>query len=225
MVEPALVWGGDKRARGEIIIPLSGPVIAMIEASRNGGDLIFEIDSRVLLSKAVEGPPGLRSVLMAPTEGRFTIGIDSRIKHTIPQSEWIKLLRRLEWSEAELVELPVDLLRSEPRLARARERLRDAETSLARGDWEGVFQNCRKAWEAAARGLTGQKEHQSALPKLRSYFGEGLEAERLNAVALEFGEFLHLGRHEQAGDVKIDRAHAILALRITTALLGFLACV
>lgn len=75
-------------------------------------------------------------------------GHDGRIQWKIPQSEWVKLLPQLEWSEIELLELPREFLRSHPGLARARERLKDAETALARGDWEGVLQDCRKAYEA-----------------------------------------------------------------------------
>lgn len=225
MVDPALVWSGNKESSlGEITIPLPPVVIEAIGAHRDGGDLLLRIESRVLLSKVAEGPAGLKSVLMAPTEGRFSSGIaGGPIEYRIPQSEWAMVLKQLEWSEVELVELPADLLRSEPRLARARERLLDAQNSLARGDWENVLANCRKAWEAAARGLTGEEDLQSALPRLKAHLGDGLKADRLNALVTDFGRFLHLGRHEQADAVSIDRADAILAVRVTTSLLSFLA--
>lgn len=187
----------------------------MIENRRNGGDLQLHIDSRVLFASAVEGPAGLKAVLTPPIEGRFSSGpLGDRIEYRIPQSEWVTLLRQLEWADIELVELPLELLRSDPRLARARERLRDAQTALGRGDWESVLQSYRKAWEAAAMAVTGEIDHQSALPRLKERFGDGLKAERLNAIAIELGRFLHLGRHEQAEGVTFDRANAVFATRL-----------
>lgn len=122
-----------------------------------------------------------------------------------------------------LVELPLELLRSDPILAWARERLRDAQTALGRGDWEGVLQSCRKAWEAAAMAVTGGIDHRSALRRLKERFGDGPKAERLNAIAIELGRFLHLGRHEQAEGVTFDSADAVFTTRLTTSLLSLLA--
>jgi len=225
MVDPAILWSGDSyKGLGEVTIPLSTSAIQSIENHRNGGDLALQIDSRILLCPVYEGPAGLKSVLSAPIESRFSLdGGDGRIKCKIPQSEWVKLLPQLGWSEIELLELPRDFLRSHPRLARARERLKDAETSLARGDWEGVLQDCRKAYEAGAIALTGEEDRQVALPKLKDHLGEGVKAENLNALVLAFNKFLHLGRHEQPEPVAFDRADAVLTLRITASLLDYLA--
>lgn len=225
MVDPAVLKGRESdKGQGEITIPLNPSAIQSIENHRRGGDLVLQIDSRVLLCPVYEGPSSMKSVLSAPIKSRFSLdGNDGRIQCKIPQSEWIKLLPRLDWSEIELFELPREFLRSHPRLARARERLKDAETSLARGNWEGVLQDCRKAFEAAAIAVTGEEEHQVALPKLRSLLGEGAKGESLNALALAFGKFFHLGRHEQPEVVTFDRPDAVLTLRITASLLDYLA--
>jgi hypothetical protein len=225
MVDLAILWTGNTyKGLAEITIPLSAAAIQSIESHRNGGDLVLQIDSRVLLCPVYEGPAGLKSVLSAPIESRFSVdGMSGEIKCKIPQSEWVSLLQRLEWSEIELLELPRDFLRSHPKLARARERLKDAATSLARGDWEGVLQDCRKAFEAIAIGLTGEEDHQSALPKLKDHFGEGLKAERLNAIVQAFNKFLHLGRHEQPEPISFDRTDSVLTLRITASLMDYLA--
>jgi len=225
MVDLAILWPGDShKGLGEVRIPLSTAAIQSIENHRNGGDLVLQIDSRVLLCPVYEGPAGLKSVLSAPMQSVFSLdGGSGEIKCKIPQSEWVSLLPRLEWSEIELLELPMDFLRSHPRLARARERLKDASTSLARGDWEGVLQDCRKAFEAIAIGLTGEEDHQSALPKLKDHFGKGLKAEHLNAIVLAFNKFLHLGRHEQPEPVAFDRTDSVLTLRITASLMDYLA--
>ena len=163
-------------------------------------------------------------MLSAPIESRFSLdGHDGRIQCKIPQSEWVNLLPRLEWSEIELIELPKDFLQSHPRLARARERLKDAETSSAQGDWESVLQDCRMAFEAVAIALTGEEDRQVALPKLKDHFGKGLKGENLNAIALAFNKFLHLARHEQPEPVTFDRADAVLTLRVAASILDYLA--
>ncbi len=224
MVHPVMLLGGNaNKVVGQITIPLSASALATIEAHRNAGDLLLRIDSRVLFSPALDGSPA-GPVLTAPYDLAFSPnGSDNQIKISIPQSDWVKALSRLAWSEIELMELPADLFRSDPRLARSRERLKEAQSSLARGDWEGVLQDCRKAYEAAAMALTGEEDRQAALPKLKDHFGESVKAENLNAVASAFSRFLHLGRHEQSEPVTFDRADAILVLRITASLLDYLA--
>lgn len=225
MVDPAVLWeSGSSKGQGEITLPLHRSAMQSIENHRGGSDLVLQIDSRVLLCPVYEGPAGIKSVLSAPIESRFSLdGNDGRIQWKIPQSEWVKLLQMLGWSEIELLELPRDFLRSHPGLARARERLKDAETSLARDDREGVLEDCRKAYEAAAIAITGEESHQAALPKLKERFGEGVKGESLNAVAMAFNRFLHLGRHEQSERVAFDRADAVLTLRIAASLLDYLA--
>lgn len=225
MVDPAVVSGGGaKKSLGDIVIPLSSSAIQLLEERRNGGDLPLQIDSRILVAGVITGPDGHQLVLSAPIESRFSSSaVGGSIELRIPQSEWVKLLRQLEWSEMELMELPMTLLRSEPRLARARDRLKEAESCLTQGDWDGVLQNCRMAWEAAAIGLTGEESHRVALPKLAAYFGKGPKAEQLDSLAKKLGEFLHLARHDQPDHVSITRADAVLGLRITASLLDYIA--
>ncbi len=225
LVDPAIVSaGGAKTSLGEITIPLTSTALEAIEEVRKGGDLSMQIDSRILVSAVADGSLGPESALRVPIESRFAASqLGGAFEFKIPQSEWVKLLRQLEWSEIELMELPTARLRSDQRFARARERLTEAETCLGRGDWEGVLQNCRKAWEAAAIGLTGEEDRNSALPKLQAYFGEGLKSEHLNSLAKKLGDFLHLARHDQVERVFITRADAVLAIRLTASLLEYLA--
>jgi hypothetical protein len=226
MVDMATLQSGDsQKGLGEITIPLTVSTILAIENHRNGGDLVLKIDSRVLLCPVHQGPTGpSSSVLSAPMETRFSVdGGVGDIKCTIPQSEWVKLLPQLGWSDIELLELPIDFLRGHLKLARARERLNDAQISLARGDWEGVLQDCRKAVEAVAFALTDEEDSQAAMSRMKEHFGKGPKGENLTAIALAFSKFLHLARHEQSEPITLERADAILALRITVSLMDYLA--
>jgi hypothetical protein len=102
---------------GAFHIPLPAHVLGCIEEQRAGADVKLLLSSRVLVSKVLMVNDD--KILGVPFETKFTSGSSEPIEHILPQSEWLKILKSLAWSELELLEVPFSKLRPVPPLARA----------------------------------------------------------------------------------------------------------
>lgn len=142
-IDPAVIPAG-KKGLGAFIIELPAAVLQYIEERRAGGDIELVLSSRVLISN-VSTVNGVKT-LGVPFETEFGRGHTGDFKHLIPQSEWIKALKRLRWLELEILELPSSRLRANATLARALQRSEDARDCYQRGDWEETMLNCRKVF-------------------------------------------------------------------------------
>ncbi len=197
-VEPAIIPANDQRI-GAFVLQLSPNALENIEERRAGGDVELTFSSRVLVSEVhiIDG----NKVLGVPYETAF--GNHGSFEYTIPQSEWIKILKNLSWNELELLELPTNKIRSIPSIGRAFDCFQVAQLSYRRGDWPGTMLNCRKIFEALVKDTTESNNMKKAYQAIKSIMGEGekaeclnKKAECLNKVINELGSFLHLGRHE-----------------------------
>ncbi len=198
-----------KEGMGAFHIDLSSEAMHKIEQARGGSDFKLTVYSRVLVSEvdlANKVP-----TLMPPYETDFEIGSTARFEYIIPQSEWIKVLRSLAWSELELFELPAGRFRSSPTLSRAFERFEEAQQNFRNGLWEETMLNCRKAFEAVVFEHSGKPSMGKANQAFISILGNGEKTERFNDIAKSLGDFLHLGRHETKPTVSIKPADAELA--------------
>lgn len=209
-----------KEGMGAFHIDLSSEAMHKIEQVRRGSDFKLTISSRVLVSEVHRD--NKISTLKPPYETDFEIGSTARFEHIIPQSEWIKVLRSLAWSELELFELPAGRFRSSPTLSRALERFEEAQQNFRNGLWEETMLNCRKAFEAVVIEHSGKPGMDKATEAFASILGNGEKAERFNDIAKSLGQFLHLGRHETKPDVLIKPADAELAIFLTGGLLRYL---
>ncbi len=218
-VDPAIIPAG-KTGQGAFNIALPADVIKYIEERRAGGDVKLWVSSRVLVSRVITVNDV--KTLEVPFETQFINGGSGRFEHVIPQSEWIKILKNLLWSELEVLEIPLSRIRSIPLLARAVSRFEDAQECHRRGDWEESMLNCRKAFEAIVQDATEQSNMKKANQALILIMGEGAKADRLNELAKSLGNFLHLARHENLPDITIKRADSELALLLTGAMLSYL---
>lgn len=209
-----------KDGMGAFHIELSSEAMYRIEQGRGGADIKLTFSSRVLVSEVhLENKV---STLKPPYETDFEIENTARFEYLIPQSEWIKVLRSLAWSELELLELPAGRFRSSPPLARALERFEDAQQNFRNGLWEETMLNCRKAFEAVALGYSNETGMGKASEAFASILGKGEKTERFDKIAKSLGEFLQLGRHETRPDVSIKPADAELAIFLTGGLLRYL---
>jgi len=225
MAFPAIVRGKNAAfSDGEILIPLSPVAMETIEDARKSGDLGLEISSRVIACSVFQAQ-GAGLVLHTPMETQFcSAGYSSSIRVTIPQSEWIQLLQRMQWTQLALMESPTAVLRSDPRLAGARERLHEAETRFwGGGDWEGAIESCRKAWEAAVRTLTAAETNPEAMKKLGEQLTKHPKTVALDNLARSLGTFVHQARHDQPVGMNFTRGDATLTINLTAALLAYLA--
>lgn len=210
-----------KEATAKINIPLPNPVIHQLELLRGGSDLSLRIHSKILATIVSDSPT---NTLFRPVQTIFEDrGHTGYIEHTIPQSDWVKLLRTIRWSELELVELPACEIRGDQRLARALRRLEDAQDCYRRGLWEESIANCRKVFEALIKDVGGKDTLAESTEVLESIVDPKTKAETINSLVLALTKFTHLARHEQLPQIPITPADAALSLRISSALLSFLA--
>jgi hypothetical protein len=205
-----------------IVIPLSPTALQQIEHRRAGKDLILKIGSRVRAFLLHE--QGNMNVLGTPFETQFDHGHTGSVEYKIPQSEWIKVLSGLAWSELELLELPSTKIATSPQLSRAYERFKDAEEFFHRGDWEESMASCNKAFEAMIKDATGEDDISSAkaLDALQSLVTAPEKAVHINNIIKSFKPFLHMSRHEQKPPIPIKSKDAMLALHITGSMLSYL---
>lgn len=210
---------------GTILVPLTADSLSSLEKERNGRDLELNIYSHVLIApiEAIELTTGEPIyILGAPRETLFSARGYSPVPHKIPQSEWIKLLSSMKWSEIELFELPMETFRSDPGFQRAVELLREAQNRFFRGDWPGTLQNCRQAFEAAA-GDVGQSDNKKDnFQKLSNRLGGSRKSEKLNTLISSLSGFAHLGRHEDVPKIDITREDALMVLRCTLSIFSLL---
>ena len=212
----AALWDPNQRYQGHLVIPLNSETLARIEEERAGTDLTFRIESRVRLCAVVQ--QGTEQLLGVPYETRFADG-----QYTIPQSDWIKILRGLNWSELDLLEIPSAAISASPNLARAYKRLEDGQNFYRRGDWEEAMSNCRKAFEALIKDTAGKDDLSQGLDAFTRLINQKDKAEQINALVKTFTQFLHLARHEQHPAVPITRGDAQLAIQVTASTLGYIA--
>jgi hypothetical protein len=218
-VDPAIIEAGGN-GFGAFHIELPACVLQHIEERRAGGDVKLQFLSRVLICEVSKVDDV--KILGVPFETTFESDSTDRFEYKIPESDWIKILKSLAWSELEIVELPSSKLRSVPALARALKRFEDAQECYRQGDWEETMLNCRKAFEAIVQDATGTDDMSRANQAFVSLIGEGEKAHRLTKVAKSLDDFLHLGRHENLPNISIKRGDSQLALQLTGALLTYL---
>lgn len=128
----------------EIHAPFPPHVLADIERARAGGDAEIVIQGEIGFSHAHEGVVIGHAVL---GETRF-LGFgrnDAGWKRTVGKSDWIKLLKELNWSQIGLLEVPLDLRGRKDALLH----LDRAQEHIAKGDWPEALGSCYKALEAA----------------------------------------------------------------------------
>jgi hypothetical protein len=221
-IEGALLWP-SKQTLAALVIPLSSAVLRKIEDQRAGGDFVLRISARVRVCQSVirQQEP---ETLGVPFEtylrsNEYASGVD----YKIPQSDWIKNLRALNWSELELVELPAQLAKSSPQLARAFKRFDEALDFYRRGDWEASMSSCRKAFEALIKDTIGKDDVSLGQAAFMTLISEPEKAKLINELVKAFTPFLHLARHEQHPATKIRPEDALFALQITVSTLLYVA--
>jgi hypothetical protein len=218
-VDPAIISSGQN-GLGAIHVDLPVQVLQHIEERRAGGDVKLLLSSRILVSEVLV--VNNVKTLGIPFETAFGDVSSGRFEYLIPQSEWIKVLKGLAWSELELLELPLVKITATPALTRAIQRFEDAQACYRRGDWSETMMNCRKAFEAVIKDATGEDDLKAADRAFESLIGEARKAKLLNDVAKNLADFLHLARHEQLPPIQIKPEDAQLALHLTGAFLAYL---
>ncbi len=219
-IDPASIRAGAN-GHGVIVIDLPTLMLERIERRRGGtNDLVLGMSSRVRVSEV--SSQTREQLLGVPFETCFTDGRGDFFEYKIAQSDWVGLLRNLEWSELEVVEIPTGKLKAIPALARAFGCFADAQDCYRRGLWDEAMMNCRKAFEAMVKDAVGEDSMKEALRAYEAIMGGGEKAERFNDLTRALGNFLALARHEKLPPIRIRPSDATLAVRMTGAIFSYL---
>ncbi len=219
-IDPAIISAGGKGLCA-FHISLSSSILQKIEEKRSGGDILLSFNSRVLASKVIQLND--EKILAVPFETAFGMHNTGTFGHHIPQSEWVKLLRASGWSEIELIEIPFSKIKNMPQLARASARFKDAEECFRRGDWEGTMMNCRKIFESIVQDTIKENDLSKSSEAYEAIINNEKKSKSFNEIVKSLSSYLHLGRHENMPSIQIRRIDAELALRLSGALLTYLA--
>lgn len=205
--------------RLDIRVPLSRETLEYVEDRREGESLDYELNVDLYVATAIkddESSMGVPwTINLAESQHEYSI------EGTIPQSRWLELLERTGWEETLLVEIPARRLRH--RSPEAMNRYREALNHHRRGNWRKSLAACREVFEALAWRYTDDEATEPDMPKLRNYFPDNRKGDTINVTLKELGEFLHLGRHVQNMEEKIDieKKDSVLALNITAGVLRY----
>jgi hypothetical protein len=221
LVQGALLWP-NQSTPATIVVPLAPAILKTIEDRRAGGDFTLVITSNARVCKIVKQPQK-QEVLGVPFETYLgSVQHSDRVEYTFSQSDWVKLLRGLNWSELQLVELPLPSAASSLQLSRALKRFEEAQDFYRRGNWEESMSNCRKAFEALVKDTSGKDDMSQSDAAFAALVSDTEKAKRLSELARAFAPFLHLARHEQLPAIPITPKDAMLALQITASILAYL---
>lgn len=160
--------------------------------------------------------------MIDPSETHFDQGNRGHFEYKIPQSDWVKLLSSMQWSELELIEVPSLTIRNSSVPIRAIGRFEEAQHHYRNGNWSETMASCRKVFEALVKEVTDQDNMAQTLLALNQILGENPKTDCLDKLINGLSPFLHLGRHEQQPPFPIGSAEATLALRVTGSILSYI---
>lgn len=218
-IDPAII-PANKNTLETLVLELSLMILNYIEEHRDGGDINLIITSRVLVTEVYT--VNEVKTLGVPFETSFGNNLTGFFEYSIPQSKWIELLRNMEWSELEIIELPSSKLRAIPAFVHALSCFEDARKCYRQGNWEETLANCRKVFESIVKCVGKTNEMNKAFEVFRALIDDDTKAKCINGLVMEFNKFLHLGRHVQHPSIPIKRTDAQLALQMTGTLLMYL---
>jgi hypothetical protein len=153
---------------------------------------------------------------------------------TIPQTEWLKILNRLELDRYELIVIrtPVAASHLHSPFSDALNKIREAETELTKGHWNGVGVACRSAWNTVMSSVPkGVPRDQRLEHLLHGVNGDARRQKFGLAVLKGFNNIVNEAVHLE-GDVLASRApanltreDALLCLHWYSTAIGYLASV
>jgi hypothetical protein len=202
----------------ELTAPLSAAAIQFIEDNRGSGDVALQLD---LTYQWYE---------VAARDGdKWSLGPVNWNQHqahcpVIARSNWLALLTDMKWTEIEIFEVPSASFGEFQDLPAATARMRQAETSLRSGDYNGVLAHCRAAMEAAAKAQARSDEVKKGFELLFSAaLPEHAEKRKiLSEFVQKLSDYAHLGRHESFPALQITKSEAQFVYTSTLGLFSFL---
>jgi hypothetical protein len=188
-----------------------------IEDSRSG-DVSFEIRGSLLVASDYAGGAA------AHREVAWDVPYLSNaypLRLTIPQSDWVKLLDEMKFTNILLYEFPAPAFH--PAFARSAEHWKEAWEHHRKNEPDSALMACFKAFECLGFDLTGSTSvtrHQLVKSLLANE--PNAKQDAFHDVLEKLMHFMHLGRHAKGHPSKVHRDDAEMILLCAASLLGYL---
>jgi hypothetical protein len=220
---PAILDRECREYPATLIAPLSTEALRFIEDRRQGRDVALQLTLRArwqeALDPARDGAVADRPVYVGGPVSWET----SAVTIQIPQSEWLKRLSELRWSETELFEVAAHPFRDDEKLAESYQFLREAETALRQTDYNGVLCKCFQGIEAAQQyALQGDTRKGFELLLALAFPMPEEKGEAISGILRRLREYAVLGRPAEYPTFHISREEAEFMLTCTLAIFSLL---
>jgi hypothetical protein len=155
-------------------------------------------------------------------------------KLTVPHTEWLKILNRLQLDRYELIVIRTPVAGSHfySPFADALNKIREAETELTKGHWNSAGAACRSAWNTVMSSVPKSVPRDKRLEHLLQAVNGDARRQKFGLAVLKgFNNIINEAVHLE-GDVSTNRApsnltrdDALLCLHWYSAAIGYLAAI
>jgi hypothetical protein len=199
-------------------------------AGRTEIGLTFEVDAIVAETAMVKLEGREQSVFMpvSPDYARVSVmAPDGRVGsgHRIPRDEWLGLLKEFRYADLEVFELPELAVGGQGASVEAQRAIAAAVSAFRSSNPEETLTRCRAAFEAIATDAGQTDDVRAGFDALFKKVLESPQDEPkrkpLNDIIDALGKFQHLGRHLKHPFTPVNRADALVSLRISLALFEY----
>jgi hypothetical protein len=227
---PALMRQEHGFQIGSIVAPVSREAITFIEERRHAqskGDVTLELEVRYRWQEAIKLPPGSpgENTATGCTRAAGAVVWDKiDVPYFVPQSEWLKRLAEMEWSQTELFEVAATPLKTSEELKRALQLLHEAQQAMSQGHYNTVLAHCYSACESAAHRTAGGDDKKEGWRLLLEAAMPESEEKRkaMDDLIFKLTKYTQAGRHEGAATVPVSREEAEFTLVTTLGLFSML---
>lgn len=206
LITSAQIAAGD-RHKFSMALDLTFRQIEMIEETRKGGDVLFQLNLGILyLEREKPTDRLIRSEIVRVTMPRT--GTELKIF----QSEWLKMLEEIGYERLRVIELPIPETPKGTFIDSSIQFVEEALKNYNEGDYDAVLSDCRRAIEVVEKADIDYVKVLDSSSK----------AEKIEGIQKRLKDFLSLGPHAESRDY-INRRDAEVALYFTTSIIRYLA--
>ncbi len=205
-------------------IPLDWSDIYAIERVRGGhGGVRIILDCQVLI--LYQGKPGQQQQRLFD---RLSRQGSSPVSEDVSQEQWLAILKDVGYRDYMIVEVPVEAIRSNPKLLEAWKLLESARARYEHGDDPGVLEACFKALDSVALHFGANAGHASAFEEiLKPNLQHDLKARRAGELIHSIRAYSDRGRQSQASpdrtEIPVSHRDAEYVLMLTRVTLAYMA--
>lgn len=181
-------------------IELSRQKMDALEQTRYSGDMVFELN------------------LIGQIHHNNEISnVNQEFRHTVPQSDWVQMLSKMEYSYINLIEIPNLQINSSKHAQKIIDHLNTANHLALEGRFEQSVAQCRFFFENLSK-LIGDEEKMRSLNKKTK---ESTKSERMQLIRKAVADLVHLTHHDddEMAHVEWHREDALALIGYCTTIL------